>query len=243
MITDESPFQSYMNYLPIHRTDLQTLISSLTETIDIMDKHYKCYESCSILTAEADEIHEKLISYEDILTSDSIIDYKLSTIQDDLNKISVQINSLDEKFQQQEFLTEVNPIELKASIESVIRPLHDQIEELQRLLTLPKIHLENKCEEAIYEYRNVIVWIELVTIDMKDHHPPKFKDYFQPELRKRNDYTSMVKLCKSEIEKSHSEYNIKKGSSQTKEQFSKSKSYQRKLEIFGYVLMILFRCW
>ena len=135
IITNESPFQSYMTYLPKYRNDLQTLIFSLTEAIDIMNTHYKCFESCSILIAEADELNEKLISYEDILTSDSIKDYKLSTIRDDLNNISIQIDSLNEKFKKQEFPTELNSTELKASIESVIRPLHDQIEELQRLLT------------------------------------------------------------------------------------------------------------
>ena len=105
IITNESPFQSYMTYLPKYRNDLQTLIFSLTEAIDIMDTHYKCFESCSILIAEADELNEKLISYEDILTSDSIKDYKLSTIRDDLNNISIQIDSLNEKFKKQEFPT------------------------------------------------------------------------------------------------------------------------------------------
>ena len=140
----------------MYRTNLQSRISSLTETIGIMDKNYKCYESCSILTAEADELNERLISYENILISESLKDCQLSALQDDLQNTSVQIASLKKKFQLQEFPTELSSIESNAAVETVMQPMLQKIKALQMKLRqcknkirILKMQLENKCKEAI----------------------------------------------------------------------------------------------
>ena len=210
--------------------ELQNLISKLTETIKITDKNYKCYESYSILTAEADELNQKLISYENILSSESLKDHQLSTLQEDLQNTSAEIDSLNEKFQRQEFPTEVNSTESNTAIESVMRPMREKIQSLQMKLRqsknknrILKTQLENKCKEAISEYQNITLWIERVTIDMQNHQLPNFKDFSQVQLRKRNDYPSIVEKCKNEIENYHSECNIKKENIQMKEMISKTK--------------------
>ena len=210
--------------------ELQNLISKLTETIKITDKNYKCYESYSILTAEADELNQKLISYENILSSESLKDHQLSTFQEDLQNTSAEIDSLNEKFQRQEFPTEVNSTESNTAIESVMRPMREKIQSLQMKLRqsknknrILKTQLENKCKEAISEYQNITLWIERVTIDMQNHQLPNFKDFSQVQLRKRNDYQSTVEKCKNEIENYHSECNIKKENIQMKEMISKTK--------------------
>ena len=232
----ENNFASYMTDLSIYRTDLQTLISSLTEKFGIMDQHYKCYEGCSILTVEAEEPRGRLILYENILNSESLKNYKLSTLQDDLHNISAKIVSLNEKFQLQVFPTEFSSTKSKACIETVIRPLRDKIQALQmklRQIENMKRHLENKCKEAIYEYQNVISFIEHVRLDIKTYHMPKFKDYSQPQLRKINDYAPMVEMCKSKITKCCTDCVIKKENIQTKELFSKKPVYlKERLEIF-----------
>ena len=190
--------------------ELRNLISKLTETIKITDKNYKCYESYSILTAEADELNQKLISYENILSSESLKDHQLSTLQEDLQNTSAEIDSLNEKFQRQEFPTEVNSTESNTAIESVMRPMREKIQSLQMKLRqsknknrILKTQLENKCKEAISEYQNITLWIERVTIDMQNHQLPNFKDFSQAQLRKRNDYQSTVEKCKNEIENYH----------------------------------------
>ena len=210
--------------------ELRNLISKLTETIKITDKNYKCYESYSILTAEADELNQKLISYENILSSESLKDHQLSTLQEDLQNTSAEIDSLNEKFQRQEFPTEVNSTESNTAIESVMRPMREKIQSLQMKLRqsknknrILKTQLENKCKEAISEYQNITLWIERVTIDMQNHQLPNFKDFSQVQLRKRNDYQSTVEKCKNEIENYHSECNIKKENIQMKEMISKTK--------------------
>ena len=184
IIANGNNFDSYMTDLSIYRTNLQSRISSLTETIGIMDKNYKCYESCSILTAEADELNERLISYENILISESLKDCQLSTLQDDLQNISVQIDSLKEKFQLQEFPTELSSIESNAAVETVIQPMLQKIQALQMKLRQCKnknrilqMQLENKCKEAISEYQNINTWIQQATNDMQNYELPKFKDY------------------------------------------------------------------
>ena len=210
--------------------ELRNLISKLTETIKITDKNYKCYESYSILTTEADELNQKLISYENILSSESLKDHQLSTLQEDLQNTSAEIDSLNEKFQRQEFPTEVNSTESNTAIESVMRPMREKIQSLQMKLRqsknknrILKTQLENKCKEAISEYQNITLWIERVTIDMQNHQLPNFKDFSQVQLRKRNDYQSTVEKCKNEIENYHSECNIKKENIQMKEMISKTK--------------------
>ena len=210
--------------------ELQNLISKLTETIKITDKNYKCYEGYSILTAEADELNQKLISYENILSSESLKDHQLSTLQEDLQNTSAEIDSLNEKFQRQEFPTEVNSTESNTAIESFMRPMREKIQSLQMKLRqsknknrILKTQLENKCKEAISEYQNITLWIERVTIDMQNHQLPNFKDFSQVQLRKRNDYQSTVEKCKNEIENYHSECNIKKENIQMKEMISKTK--------------------
>ena len=210
--------------------ELRNLISKLTETIKITDKNYKCYESYSILTAEADELNQKLISYENILSSESLKDHQLSTLQEDLQNTSAEIDSLNEKFQRQEFPTEVNSTESNAAIESVMRPMREKIQSLQMKLRqsknknrILKTQLENKCKEAISEYQNITLWIERVTIDMQNHQLPNFKDFSQVQLRKRNDYQSTVEKCKNEIENYHSECKTKIENFQMKEMISKTK--------------------
>ena len=210
--------------------ELQNLISKLTETIKITDKNYKCYECYSILTAEADELNQKLISYENILSSESLKDHQLSTLQEDLQNTSAEIDSLNEKFQRQEFPTEVNSTESNTAIESVMRPMREKIQSLQMKLRqsknknrILKTQLENKCKEAISEYQNITLWIERVTIDMQNHQLPNFKDFSQVQLRKRNDYQSTVEKCKNEIENYHSECKTKIENIQMKEMISKTK--------------------
>ena len=210
--------------------ELRNLISKLTETIKITDKNYKCYESYSILTAEADELNQKLISYENILSSESLKDHQLSTLQEDLQNTSAEIDSLNEKFQRQEFPTEVNSTESNTAIESVMRPMREKIQSLQMKLRqsknknrILKTQLENKCKEAISEYQNITLWIERVTIDMQNHQLPNFKDFSQVQLRKRNDYQSTVEKCKNEIENYHSECKTKIENFQMKEMISKTK--------------------
>ena len=228
IITNETNFISSMTFLSKYRTNLQSLISSLTETIEIMDEHYKCYESCSILTAEADELNERLISYEKILISESLKDYQLSTLQDDLQNISIQIESLKEKFQLQEFPAEVSATESNAAVETVIQPILRKIQALQMKLRqrknknrILKMQLENKCKDAISEYQNINSWIQRITSDMQNCELPKFKDYIQAPFRKRHDYWSIVAKCKHEIENYHSECNFKKENIKTKELISK----------------------
>ena len=191
IIANGSNFDSYMTDLSIYRTNLQSRISSLTETIGIMDKNYKCYESCSILTAEADELNERLISYEYILISESLKDYQLSTLQDDLQNTSVQIASLKKKFQLQEFPTELISAESNAAVETVMQPMLQKIQALLMKLRQCKnknrilqMQLENKCKEAISEYQNINTWIQQATNDMQNYELPKFKDYIQAQLRK-----------------------------------------------------------
>jgi len=228
IIANGNNFDSYMTDLSIYRTNLQSRISSLTETIGIMDKNYKCYESCSILTAEADELNERLISYENILISESLKDYQLSTLQDDLQNTSVQIASLKKKFQLQEFPTELISAESNAAVETVMQPMLQKIQALQMKLRQCKnknrilqMQLENKCKEAISEYQNINTWIQQATNDMQNYELPKFKDYIQAQLRKGNDYWSIVTKCKHKIEKYHSEFNFRKENIKSKELISK----------------------
>ena len=232
-IAHETDLLSNMTNLPIYRTNLKTLIDSLTETIEIMKKHYKCYENCSRLTAEANELNERLKSYEDKLSSESLIHYQLNTLQVDLQNITIKIDSLKDKFRLQEFPNELSSIESNDAIGIVMQPMLRKIQTLQMKLRqyknknrILKLQLENKCKEAISEYQDITSWIERVTNDMQNNVLPKFKDYIQAQLRKRYDYLSIVTKCKHEIEKYHSECNFKNENIKMKELIAKTISFQ-----------------
>lgn len=197
-------------------TELLDLIALMTENIRIMDENYKCYQIFSTLTAEADELERKFISYETTLSSELLKDCQMSTIQDELQKITAEIQSLNRKFRLQKFPSELTTDESNSTIEAVMQPLFQKINSLQMNLRQRRIHkrnafgilklkLENECKEAISEQLSITTWMKRITDEMRNHELPKFEDYSQAKLRNRHDYSSIVTKCKNKIEKYNSE--------------------------------------
>ena len=216
-------FEANHNTIIVHKTILKSnitelldLISLLTKNIKIMDKYYKYYQNCSILVAEADGLQRKLVSFETILSSELLNDHQINTIQDELQNIAADIQSLNRKFRLQKFPSELTTNESNSAIEAVMQPLFQKINSLQMKLRqrsinkrnafgILKLKLENECKEAISEFQNITSWMKRITNDMRNHELPKFEDYSQAQLRKRHHYSSIVTACKNKMEKYHSE--------------------------------------